>query len=208
MGEIFWGILRIWVVHATTLMFGDCSTRSTHLKRCGHLGREICVGKGSRRQWKYVLFQQNLCRSLSVSLSSTLLSQLSVCFVLFCLPKKSHQIEYLVQCGPAIALCRMQLFSRPQKQQLHYHMGKREVNQPTPGTALLVCICVLLQWQYYYPSTTAAVHRKIFLFVLIKVHDLIGSFALTRAGQIKNILWWEFFLAHLQWCPMTHEEGK
>jgi len=137
MGEIFWGILRIWVVHATTLMFGDCSTRSTHLERCGHLGREIYVGKGSRRQWKYVLFQQNLCRSLSVSLSSTLLSQLSVCFVFFFLPKKSHQIEYLVQCGPAIALCRMQLFSRPQKQQLHYHMGNREVNQPTPGSACL-----------------------------------------------------------------------
>ncbi len=40
----------------------------------------------------------------------------------------------------------------------------------------------------------------IFLFILIKVHDLIGSFALARAGQIE-ILWWEFFLDHFAMVP-------
>lgn len=60
-----------------------------------------------------------------LSVKYLVVTVISVCLVLFCLPKKSHQIEYLVQCGPAIALCRMQLFSRLQKQQLHYHMGKR-----------------------------------------------------------------------------------
>jgi hypothetical protein len=80
-------------------------------------------------------------------------------------------------------------------------MGKREVNQPTPGTACFFvsvysCNGSILPINNY----TAAVHRMIFLFILIKVHDLIGSFALARAGQIE-ILWWEFFLDHFAMVP-------
>ncbi len=44
------------------------------------------------------------------------------------LPRFLQRNVFIISTASAIAMCRMQLFSRPQKQQFHHHMGKREIN--------------------------------------------------------------------------------
>jgi hypothetical protein len=63
---------------------------------------------------------------------------------------------FVISTASAIAMCKIELFPRPQKQnqpQLHHHMEKREVDQDELATTCLCAPAIP-----FYPSTTFAVH--------------------------------------------------
>jgi hypothetical protein len=83
------------------------------------------------------------------------------------LPRFLQRNVFIISTASAIAMCRMQLFSRPQKQQLHHHMGKREINQEEQlhnmrnrevNQEELAASCLCAPVIALYPLTTLAVH--------------------------------------------------
>jgi hypothetical protein len=69
------------------------------------------------------------------------------------LPSFLQKDVFIITTTSAIAMCRMHLFSRPQKQQLHHHMGKRDVDLEELAFTCLHTLATAL-----YPSTTFATH--------------------------------------------------
>jgi hypothetical protein len=143
-------------------MFWGCSTRS-HLKMWCDLGCEMWArAKGTGT------ILRNLCCWFSPSLC-LLPSSHSMC-VLFA--KKSHWI--LVECDATILVCRMQLFSRPQEQQLYHHVGRREVGKH--------CVCVHPQWQY--------THYELMLYIALlpKAHKIEQTWHLGDTCKLSCTL--------------------
>jgi hypothetical protein len=151
-------------------MFGDCSTRSTHLKMWS-LGTWN-VGKGSRRQWNYF---NKFVSFLSVSLSKYLVVTVSVFY--FCLPKHHTKFWFNVVLQLRCAGCNSFLDHNNSSSIITWERGRSTSLLLEQLASLYLCTPAMA---VYYPSTTAAVHRKIFLFILIKVYDLIGSFQLVQ----------------------------
>jgi hypothetical protein len=71
------------------------------------------------------------------------------------LPRFLRRNVVVIRAASAIPVCRMQLFSRPQRQQLHHrHMGNREADHEE-----LTATCLSAPPSALYPSTSFAVHR-------------------------------------------------
>jgi hypothetical protein len=136
------------------------------ISRCG-VTWDVECGQGQK---ELELFERNLCCWFFPSLC-LLPSFHSMC-VLFA--KKSHWI--LVECDLIVLVCRVQLFSRPQEQQLYHQMGKREVGKHH--------VCVHPQLQY--------THWELMLYTAL----------LPRAHQIEQM--WHFgmntFVSFLVHC--------